>query len=78
MKYKVIRPCLYCFGSFNKAYITLNFGQVWEGRQFSIDSDYYKVSRNNITMQIHKEGLNKYFKLVESEVKDDTGKSERN
>lgn len=41
MKYKVIRPCLYCFGSFNKAYITLNFGQVWEGGLFSIDSDYY-------------------------------------
>ena len=29
-------------------------------------------------MEITKEDLNKYFKLVESEVKDDTGKSERN
>lgn len=67
MKYKVIKPCVLFFGSLNKACIALNVGQVWEGRRLSIDSDYYKVNRNNITMEMHKEDLNKYFKIVESE-----------
>ena len=65
MKYKVITPCWYRFGSLNRAYIKLNVGQVWDGRQLSIDSDFYKVSRNNVTMEIHKEELNKYFKIEE-------------
>lgn len=64
MKYKVIKPCLFCFGSLNKACITLNVGQVWEGRRFSIDSNYYIVSRNNITMEITKEDLDKCFKVL--------------
>ncbi len=65
MKYKVIKPCLLRFGSLNSAYITLNFGQIWEGRPFSRDPNFYTVSRNNITMEIHKEELNKYFKIAE-------------
>lgn len=69
MKYKVIKSCVLFFGSLNRACIALNVGQVWEGRQLSIDSDFYKVSRNNITMEIHKEDLNKYFKLQKGEIK---------
>lgn len=69
MKYKVIKPCLFIFGSLNKAWITLNVGQVWEGRRLSIDSNFYKLRRNNITMEITKQDLNKCFKLIESEDK---------
>ncbi len=65
MKYKVIEQCLFCYGALNRAYITLNVGQVWEGRPFPKDSNFYTVSRNNITMEIYKEDLNKYFKIAE-------------
>lgn len=51
------------FGSFRGVCITLNVGQIWEGRPLSIDSKYYKLSRNNIDMDITKEYLNKYFKI---------------
>ena len=63
MKYKVIKPCLFIFGSLNKAWITLNVGQIWEGRRLSIDSNFYRLSRNDITIEITEQDLNKCFKL---------------
>jgi hypothetical protein len=66
MKYKVIKPCLFFFGSLNRACITLNVGQIWEGRRLSIDSKYYTISRNNVDMEITEEDLNKCF-IIERE-----------
>lgn len=68
MKYKVVKSCMFAYGSNNKAWIYLNKGQIWELRALpSKHFEWYSLHRNSVTIDVVKEDFERIFEPKESE-----------
>lgn len=62
MKYKVVKSCMFAYGSTNKAWISLNKGQIWELRALPSERfGWYTLRRNSITIDVMKEDFERIF-----------------
>lgn len=67
-KYKVKETFVICYGTSNKAWITLNKGQIWRvvGRPNMPEFPWWTVKRNNITLDIMLGNFGRYFEEVKN------------
>lgn len=69
-RYIVVRDCMLSYGSQNKAWVTLNKGQIWELRAYpSKRFPWYSLTRYSVTIDIVQEDFERIFKQREG--KDD-------
>lgn len=68
MKCKVVKSCMFAYGSYNKAWVHLNKGQIWELRALpSKCFEWYSLYRHNVTIDVVKEDFVRIFEPQESE-----------
>lgn len=72
MRFRVKRNCVLFYGSFNRASITLNVGQIWERAYKPSEKllfQFHRLTRQNVLIELTNEDFERIFEPQESEDK---------
>jgi hypothetical protein len=61
----VTKGCLMCYGSSNKAWITLNKGQIWSVVSVPNKPNFpwYTIKRDGVVIDVWTEDMKRYFRM---------------